>query len=792
MIEDNNDHPSPSTLSPSDRSSLPTTSAVPSKTASPLSQNRDKPAMATDPHPHQHDRDVAEARQEASTTRARHPLDARAGSITLSKPPRKRIPSIDVEEANHPRIQDLRLHTPNTAKSNISESPREMICLCTKAPKVPRPRNAFILYRQHYQGQVAARHPGLANPEISKLIGEQWREQPEDVKESWKRLAEEEKLRHQRQYPDYRYQPRRGGKTANARPLSASGEDPGHCPKCGGRYIATPRTPSTPYSAATPEFARPTSSAMSPYPTPNPRVIETDHLRRGSISSTMSADGPDRRFLKHPTTDEYAMMSPDAKRRRTDMPGFYPPGSPSSMAYVLGEPHYQHPSSMGGHHHQQPSQPGGFGGPASLPRPGMHHYQPGYVAAPQHHVQTRARASTTTSYQQPPSRPGTGFDESLRLPPLQTQVPSSPAAKTSEAAEMARASASGPAASHHHHGGSTGLGISNNGGAVGPAARQPQPQAQPQSHQHQLQPQHVVPLQKYPFLYRFDILQQVTQPLPFQPFRTRGPFIAVETHDSELSRQVARVVRNALAESSDAAGGGRYAVKIWEDETARSAAAQMRMPEEWKGLDELLGPGAGAGVDLDDRQLMVYKARMLKWDLQSLMIERYITGQDKGSSTTATAAAAAATTKGEEGGGGDDNDGGAAKPNTRLPVAIVADGWSLTISERYADLLRVKDAYSARDHWQWLATLWRGNLGADLTIHVARVPEADISCYTKLVSPSVMMLYVPSKNPDEPAATDQPKLDETLRGPMERRLAFEVEEWVRRGSFKVDGQTESA
>jgi hypothetical protein len=49
---------------------------------------------------------------------------------------------------------------------------------------------AFILYRQHYQAQVVAQHPGLANPEISKIIGEQWREQAPEVKSDWKRLAE--------------------------------------------------------------------------------------------------------------------------------------------------------------------------------------------------------------------------------------------------------------------------------------------------------------------------------------------------------------------------------------------------------------------------------------------------------------------------------------------------------------------------------------------------------------------------------------------------------------------------
>jgi hypothetical protein len=49
---------------------------------------------------------------------------------------------------------------------------------------------AFILYRQHYQSQVVAQNPGLANPEISKIIGEQWKAQAPDVKSDWKRLAE--------------------------------------------------------------------------------------------------------------------------------------------------------------------------------------------------------------------------------------------------------------------------------------------------------------------------------------------------------------------------------------------------------------------------------------------------------------------------------------------------------------------------------------------------------------------------------------------------------------------------
>ena len=49
---------------------------------------------------------------------------------------------------------------------------------------------AFILYRQHHQAAVVARNPGLANPKISKIIGDHWRNSSDEVKEHWKSLAE--------------------------------------------------------------------------------------------------------------------------------------------------------------------------------------------------------------------------------------------------------------------------------------------------------------------------------------------------------------------------------------------------------------------------------------------------------------------------------------------------------------------------------------------------------------------------------------------------------------------------
>ena len=46
-----------------------------------------------------------------------------------------------------------------------------------------------MLYRQHFQASVAAQNPTLANPEISKIIGKQWRQESQAVKDRWDALA---------------------------------------------------------------------------------------------------------------------------------------------------------------------------------------------------------------------------------------------------------------------------------------------------------------------------------------------------------------------------------------------------------------------------------------------------------------------------------------------------------------------------------------------------------------------------------------------------------------------------
>jgi hypothetical protein len=60
-------------------------------------------------------------------------------------------------------------------------------------------------------------------------------------------------------------------------------------------------------------------------------------------------------------------------------------------------------------------------------------------------------------------------------------------------------------------------------------------------------------------------------------------------------------------------------------------------------------------------------------------------------------------------------------PNPAVPIALLPYGFSLTISDQAAISIPINDAYAPVDHWQWMATLWRGIVGPDLVIYVKSV-----------------------------------------------------------------------
>ncbi|KIO23466.1 hypothetical protein M407DRAFT_45884, partial [Tulasnella calospora MUT 4182] len=71
---------------------------------------------------------------------------------------------------------------------------------------IPRPRNAFILFRTNFvEESKLTRSTEADNRNISKIAGAVWRALPPEEKLEWHKKATEEKEMHKQKYPNYKY-----------------------------------------------------------------------------------------------------------------------------------------------------------------------------------------------------------------------------------------------------------------------------------------------------------------------------------------------------------------------------------------------------------------------------------------------------------------------------------------------------------------------------------------------------------------------------------------------------------
>ncbi|KAJ5988053.1 hypothetical protein N7481_003263 [Penicillium waksmanii] len=288
---------------------------------------------------------------------------------------------------------------PSSGSSSPAKSGKEEYasqwCLCKPDPKIPRPRNAFILYRQHHQAAVVSHNPGLANPEISKIIGMQWRALTEGEKNKWRALAEEEKARHAQQYPTYRYQPKRAGRDGNNRHsgsgISHNPSGASTCNSCGGRIMNAPTSPMTPF---TPTGRSASISGLVPG-----RATTTIMSARSSHGGEkelkpIKIDQIDHR-VRPRRFDDADEQSPDLKRRRVS--------------------HASIKSDLPVHRNRSPD---------SISPYSMSPYQ--YNATIQQQQQQRQPLpSISRPFNNSPPVPGqpAGSESSLKLAPLKTSTP---------------------------------------------------------------------------------------------------------------------------------------------------------------------------------------------------------------------------------------------------------------------------------------------------------------------------------------------------------------------------------
>lgn len=584
---------------------------------------------------------------------------------------------------------------------------------------------------------MVAQHPGLANPDISKIIGEQWQSLPLDEKNKWKALAEEEKLRHQQQYPTYRYQPKRNGRRNSVSELPGSAGEKPKCAKCGGRTILTPSTP----------FAL--SSTGSLPPTPGSNTL-TPVSRTLPVFRELSVQSPAGQYVSQHNLsamspphsgqvddrDDLAPLSPGNKRRRVNaaqrldrsMPPRYGivqpgaavgPGTPFPFGQIPPEqPHgmmHARRESLPGLARVIP--PGPMGPP---PRPGM-----GYQA----HRLSRGHM---------PSEPP------ITLPPIQTghvdmAVPPPPTTKSIKTAK-----------------------------------------------------EQILDMD---FRYKVQVLSQVAPPAARIPGH-RGPLIAVEGDNPEAAKDLAAWLKQTLAKDdtllpalldgpdSLPAGNKQQMMSQYHRVVADWLARSNTILETLTGPVDTPSSADAAMTDAAQRSAGSQTQRMVDEDYDvaedgdissdqesktgekrhgSVHEKMDVDSEQKRVSMISSTSTATTAWKPEH-------------------IAIIAN-YSLHTSNRFACAIPIgsPDPYSPNDHWQWAATQWRGIIGPDLTIYICDTTAEEsgklAADFELADSKSDFALFVVRKSQED--CDNANEIDLQVSPTVLRRVAFEVSEWVK-------------
>jgi len=89
---------------------------------------------------------------------------------------------------------------------------------------VKRPMNAFMVWSQLERRRIVALAPDSHNAQISKQLGQRWKMLSEEQRKPYKEEAQKLKILHQKEYPNYKYRPKK--KTKQALNSDHNGETP--------------------------------------------------------------------------------------------------------------------------------------------------------------------------------------------------------------------------------------------------------------------------------------------------------------------------------------------------------------------------------------------------------------------------------------------------------------------------------------------------------------------------------------------------------------------------------------
>jgi len=141
----------------------------------------------------------------------------------------KTLPAIKPETQNNDVFRSMRVQTSSkTPYSDATQTKKH------KVNHIKRPMNAFMVWSQLERRKIIEVTPDKHNAEISKELGRRWKLLPEEARHPYVAEAERLRILHQKEFPDYKYKPKKKPKTAigglDQQPVTPSPSDTSNVP----------------------------------------------------------------------------------------------------------------------------------------------------------------------------------------------------------------------------------------------------------------------------------------------------------------------------------------------------------------------------------------------------------------------------------------------------------------------------------------------------------------------------------------------------------------------------------
>ena len=297
-----------------------------------------------------------------------------------------------------------------------------------------------------------------------------------------------------------------------------------------------------------------------------------------------------------------------------------------------------------------------------------------------------------------------------------------------------------------------------------------------------------------PFLNKIKVLSKISPPYAPSPTTTasgsgpteaRGAVVAVEGQDKESVNCMLQYLKDHL-QSKD----GEYNVRVFEgpdpelsksgDMTNNATVQYLDTISSWHKIsDEIIRfitdlsetPAPSTSVSEEPHSGTSPKAiipKTAKLHIGGAKNSPAASTAAEGSADAATAGATSTPATGT------DTPTTTNTTTTPLPVALIPR-YQLSTSDTHACANPINDAYAPIEHWQWMASLWRGCVGPDVTVYIRGCEKEELNKYGGGTPVEIRLNDARSLIVRKPCEGEGEVEEKALR-----RVGFEVDEFLRR------------